>query len=431
MRAADFAGRLQGARKSGDGWTAKCPSHEDARASLSFRDADDKILLKCHAGCATEEIVSALDLRMTDLFTDAPTPSNGHPSRPAPSSRRVVAHYPYHDEAGNFLYEIERLEPKSFRARRPDPERPGEWIYNLSGVRRVLYHLPDIQGKATTYIVEGEKDCDRLADLGIPATTNPAGAGKWREDYAVQLKAAACEQAVILPDNDAAGKKHAVQAASSLLSAGIKAKIVRLPGLPERGDASDWLDAGHTREELEAVVKTAAEITTAGLQAQKTETALIANAKGVSIPNLENAFRVLRGRPEFQGAIWWDAFHHRIYTTWEGPRREWSDNDTINLTRFMQSQVGMVNLSDDKVSKAVSAFAHLDARDEPRDWLNGLTWDGIERIHLFLADALGAEDTPYIRAISGNFWISMAARILRPGTKVDNMLVLEGPQGAR
>ena len=266
MKAADLAQRLPEARRSGDGYVAQCPAHDDRRASLSFRDAEGRVLLHCHTGCAPAEIVATLGLSMADLFHDAPTSSNSKLAK-----RREVAAYDYRDERGDLLFQVVRYEPKDFRQRRPDPERPGKWVNNLKGVRRVLYRLPELQGQRTVYVAEGEKDADRFWSLGIPATTNPAGAGKWRMEYAEQLRAAGCERAVILPDNDAAGETHAGQVAASLLSTGIKVKIVRLPGLPEKGDVSDWLDAGHTREELAEAAKTAPEISTADLPAPKAE----------------------------------------------------------------------------------------------------------------------------------------------------------------
>ena len=103
--------------------------------------------------------------------------------------------------------------------------------------------------------MEGEKDADRLADLKFPATTNAGGAGKWRDTYTQQLKGAGIEQVVILPDADAAGRSHAEDVARSCHALGLQVKIVQLPDVPEKGDVSDWLAAGHTRDELATLVK--------------------------------------------------------------------------------------------------------------------------------------------------------------------------------
>ncbi len=119
---------------------------------------------------------------------------------------------------------------------------------------RVLYRLPELQGKTTAYVVEGEKDADRLWSIGLPATTGAGGAGKWRPEYVQQLKAASIEQVVVFPDNDDAGRQHAEDVARSCHDAGIKVKVVTLPDLPVKGDVSDYLTT-HTKEDLIAMVK--------------------------------------------------------------------------------------------------------------------------------------------------------------------------------
>ena len=168
--------------------------------------------------------------------------------------------YDYRDESGALLYQKVRLEPKAFRLRRPDGQ--GGWIYNLDGTRRVLYRLDELQGREAVVLCEGEKDADRLWSLGIPATTTRDGAktqsGKnWRSEYTEQLVAAHVERVAATPDNDEAGRVYATDAAAACDAAGITAKVVDLPGVPPKGDVSDWLDAGHTKEELLALLRAA------------------------------------------------------------------------------------------------------------------------------------------------------------------------------
>ena len=174
--------------------------------------------------------------------TDRSAPSK--PVGPAQGRGRIVATYPYHDEGGELLFEVVRFDPKDFRQRQPDGN--GGWIWSLKGVEPVLYRLPVLVAAADgapVFIVEGERDCDRLAAQGLLATCNPGGAGKWRADYAGSLRG---KLPVLLPDNDAPGWSHATQVKASLRRAGIAAAILKLPGLPEKGDVSDWLDAGGT-----------------------------------------------------------------------------------------------------------------------------------------------------------------------------------------
>ena len=97
------------------------------------------------------------------------------------------------------------------------------------------------------FVCEGEKDCDLLASWNLAATCNPGGAGKWRAEYTKYFTG---RDAVIVPDNDAAGRRHAYQVAESLIGTAASVKLVTLPGLEEKGDVSGWIRGGHTAEDL-------------------------------------------------------------------------------------------------------------------------------------------------------------------------------------
>lgn len=239
--------RLDAARRNGSGWSARCPAHDDAVPSLSVSEGHDgRVLLHCHAGCTPEAVLAALEMTPADLFPDPASTGAGRPE--------VVATYPYTDEDGNLLFEVVRMHPKTFRQRVPDGR--GGWIWRLGDTRRVLYRLPEVvravrEGR-TVYVVEGEKDADRLAGLGVCATTAPGGAGKWRSEYSEPLRGA---RVVVLPDNDEPGRAHAEMVARALRAVSADVRVVHLPGLPAKGDVSDWLDAGGTVEELERLLR--------------------------------------------------------------------------------------------------------------------------------------------------------------------------------
>src|SRR5207244_3895635 len=111
-------------------------------------------------------------------LTTSSNPSNG---RSKDTKSRVIARYDYLDETWKLLYQVERLEPKDFRQRRPGPQ-PGTWIYSLKGIPKVPYKLPEILKRTgeRIYVVEGEKDAEILWKLGLLASTNAMGAGKWK-----------------------------------------------------------------------------------------------------------------------------------------------------------------------------------------------------------------------------------------------------------
>jgi len=164
---------------------------------------------------------------------------------------RIAKTHDYTDENGELLFQAVRMEPKSFRQRRPDGDG---WKWSVKGVRQVPYRLPELLASpdAPVFVVEGEKDADRLAGLGLLATCNAAGAGKWADAHSELLTR---RRVIVLPDNDKAGYDHAEKVRASLESVGAQVRVVALPGLPEKGDVSDWLDNGGDREALHKLLK--------------------------------------------------------------------------------------------------------------------------------------------------------------------------------
>ena len=262
----DIVRELGGVR-SGKGYMCFCPAHDDANRSLSVTLSEGRLLVHCFGGCSQEAVIAAL--RERGLWPGAERRAAGPAVNAKGNAKggtvpqgRIVIAYDYCDEHGQLLYQVCRLDPKDFRQRRPDTE--GGWTWNLQGVRRVLYCLPEILGAdktATVFIPEGEKDCDRIMALGLVATCNPGGVGKWRTEYAETLRG---RRVVILPDNDDPGRKHAEQVARSLHGVAESVRVVSLQSLPDRGDISDWLDAGGTVEQLHELVETTPESARSG-----------------------------------------------------------------------------------------------------------------------------------------------------------------------
>jgi putative DNA primase/helicase len=180
------------------------------------------------------------------------------PAEPEPGRRKkfpeIRCTYIYQDRDGKPLFEVLRCreEGKSddiFLQRQPIGG--GKYQWNLKGVERVLYGLPNLLAAdpgRPVWIVEGEKDKENLERRGAITTCNPMGAGKWRDEYSEDLHGRDC---IVIPDNDEAGRDHARDVANSLLGIARSVKVVEIPGLPERGDVSDFLDSGGTLEQLE------------------------------------------------------------------------------------------------------------------------------------------------------------------------------------
>jgi hypothetical protein len=187
--------------------------------------------------------------------------------------KQTTATFEYHDESGAIAYAIDRVgfqagngvfllkngkRKKEFRQRRPDPDRPGQWIHNVDGVPKISYHLPElieaVAAQHLIFIVEGEGKVDALREIGIVATTNPGGAGKWLPEMSERLRGA---DVILVPDNDEPGWKHVHQVGASLVGVASRTRVLVLPGLLAKGDIRDWLAAGGTREQLDALVEAA------------------------------------------------------------------------------------------------------------------------------------------------------------------------------
>ena len=240
--------RLDGVARQGDQWIALCPAHDDHHPSLRIKEAEDgRVLLHCLSHeCAFEAIMRAAGLDPGDAF-----PEQDRSQRPKEVGR---VFYDYHDEHGALAYQVIRIQydngSKSFRQRVPDATQPDGWKYERIGTLNYLYHLPDIltlPPESTVVVVEGEKDADRLRAMGFNATTCSGGANAWNWAYAKWLRGF---HIVVLPDNDPPGRQFADYVKESCELTAASVQVVELPDLPEKGDVSDWLDAGHDGEAL-------------------------------------------------------------------------------------------------------------------------------------------------------------------------------------
>ncbi|WP_310703946.1 virulence-associated E family protein [Burkholderia multivorans] len=159
--------------------------------------------------------------------------------------------------------------------------------------------------------------------------------------------------------------------------------------------------------------------------------ALATDMRGDPYVNLDAAIAVLQRHPRFAGRIWYDTFHQDMFTTWDCDEpRQWTDADRLLVAAVFQREFGLVKFGDELIDKAAIAVAQADQRDELRDWLQSLRWDGTPRLDGWLQRAVGAPDDEYHNAIGRNFILSMVARGLVPGCKADTMPVFEGAQGA-
>jgi predicted P-loop ATPase len=153
--------------------------------------------------------------------------------------------------------------------------------------------------------------------------------------------------------------------------------------------------------------------------------------------NEANVITALSNDEAFAGTIVFDEFRQEILVMralpWDDQAptlpRTWTDADDVRCAEWLQRRE--INVTPMTVSRAVGAVAREIRVHPVRDYLTGLRWDGTPRLERWVMDYLGAEDTPLNRVMGSRWMISGVARIMRPGAKVDHMLILEGPQGGK
>ena len=264
--------------RAGKEFKARCPFHDDHSPSLNINPTNG--LYWCPVCEAKGDIFDFYGEQknlkgnfqavLRGIAADFGIEGDTNEGKPKKQRGRIVAKYDYTDAAGNLLHQVVRDENKNFSQRRPDGR--GGWIWDVEGVPRVPYRLPDVSKAQLICVAEGEKDCDNLQAHGFPSTTNPGGAGKWRIEHSDAL---AGKDVIIFPDNDEAGRKHASDVALRLHGKAKSIKIVDLPNLPLKGDLSDFIETfkGNTTAAADAIKTLMSKATNYNPPAEKPETA--------------------------------------------------------------------------------------------------------------------------------------------------------------
>jgi hypothetical protein len=246
--------------KAGKGIRVLCPAHQDHNPSLLIKPSSNGFIadFKCFAGCKRQAILDSLKITWADLRSE---------NDEAGSVKWLVTDsFIYELEMGKEYFVIDRQEDgdkKKFVAKHKVNDN---YVFNLDGLTPVLYKLPELReavnyGK-TVLLPEGEGKVNRLRELGFEATTNPFGAGKWNDAYTKEFAGA---DVVILPDYDESGLDFTEQKARALHGMARRVRILQLTGIEtlkksigKNGvDIINWLDAGHSKKELQSLIDTA------------------------------------------------------------------------------------------------------------------------------------------------------------------------------
>jgi predicted P-loop ATPase len=378
--------------------------------------------------------------------------------------------------------------PMVMWARLPDGRET--WCRFPFSKPRPLYGLTDLRA-GQVIIVEGEKCRDRLAPAsGRNVVTWPGGTyGVHHTDWSPLAK----RSVVIWPDADAPGVKTAENIAAILGKLGCTIKIMDVSGASKEGwDCADAIDGGWSKDDLDAFMRakvkpwspptppeppaSAAEprpvdpavsmpagpstpvtqartvsqeqpeqATVTHIHTRQTVAAddgwqlqLVFNDEGKVKPGIaKNWALFLENHPDTRGVFAFDAFKHRVMLMrrppWEREGASWEprslrDSDYAEAVMWLEAKYMTPKVS--TIAPIVQTVAERSSFDRLREYLEGLEWDGRERIGKFANEYLGCAGDNYAPVVSERWLISSAARGLKPGCKVDTMPILEGPQGA-
>ena len=400
-----------------------------------------------------------------------------------------IADFVYRNAAGDEVMHVCRYKPK------PDPTAPSEsdtgivtrwWTWNPDSHEwqmhrgapdpSPLFQLDLLFGhpQLPVYVVDSEEAAQALqtllsqTDSKALATTWAGGLSSYRKsDFSVL-----CDRDVTLwPASMPANQATIIQVAQALYrhmqGSGHELAVVRDTGKPPHWDVTAAISSGWNWESIQEYLITHTQavheqIPTAAaspepVQVPETievheprlrdigsnlslgqkwrEYGLATGNNGLPYPNLYNVVKVIEYHKGGYCDVWLDEFHNKLMTQAAGnpTPREWTDADTLEFTRFLQDPhgVGLPKISTHVVHEAAILCGSKKRRNEVREWLQSLQWDGVERLSMVLPNAWGTTASPYYRAVGRCFIMGAVRRIIDPGCQVDNLPVFEGVQGIR
>lgn len=370
-----------------------CPIHQGVRDSFSMNTETGQ--WKCHSECdrggdlvdlemelgfasdekeaikRIEEIVGTTFVQQQRMFTP----------RVQTTGMNIVKEYDYRDEEGRKLFQVVRMDPKGFRQRHWDAVA-GKWVWNLDGVRRVPYNLPQVrQATGPIFFVEGEKDANRMMSLGLTATTTPGGAGSWRDEYAQYFEN---KVVYVIPDNDEPkekGVRYPGQAHGAAIMRGLLAvaKRVMLIELIDVKDVSDWLDV-YGEQATSSLLNQAQEATPNLLAAYELRYTGTAKTATPTAAPAAKAKTTSEGR--HVNAIAEEILSQHKLISW-GENSAWEYNGTIweQVTPKTVQQWALKAESaystKSKRRREIADYVLLTTRLERIDWRNGLGDDEV------------------------------------------------------
>ena len=380
---------------------------------------------------------------------DAPAPPAAHMIRGMPAMQ-----WRYTDQAGALLGMVYRFTTSDggkevlpcVYARHPETGAH-DWRWMGFPEPRPLYLTTPLRDDVVVLVVEGEK----CADAGFALLSTKLDVVSWQGGSKAIAKTdwslLAGRRVILWPDADEPGAQAMAKLAAILLALGCAVKMVVNPDdVPEGWDIADAIADGVDVRALlsAAVVVSAPEAETisapvpAGASgAAKTPSwtdQLIYKRASTALDDCrENVMMMLTNDPLLKGVVGLNEFSmlqvKRIAPPWGSDLGEWNEGDDFELGTYIAKNYGVVIKSDAAIEKAVAHAARLNRFNPVTDYLRGLAWDGVPRLHTWVHQVMGATDTEYHALVGSLFMLSMVARAFQPGCQMDTAPVFEGGQG--
>ena len=423
----ELSGRFDGVSWSGkDSFQAICPCHDDRKASLTVSEGDKGIVLHCHTGCVTEDILQKIGLSFADLMYEKQKPVTKRKF----DFQNVVSTYVYRNGTRKL-----RDAHKEFIWQHRTAD--GSWKAGRNKAAHVLYQAGIPQ--QTVYVVEGEKDTDNLSKLGLFCVSAEDGAGKstkWHDSYTDELKG---KDVVLIPDNDSIGRQFCEDIAARISPVTNSLRVIDLrklwSELPEKGDVSDLiLYYGDDRvtdllQDLEQAAETWMPTTCFvpdDLSLSKIQLEYGGKNNDKVLPTINNFLQIMTHDPPYE-RVFFNQMTGRPEIHTDTGIRCWTDADESESKLYIEQNYQMHN--DRKHTDALRIFFRQREYHPLMNLVESFEWDRTSRCELFLHEVMKCEDNPYTREVSRLIFAGGINRLYSPGCKVDSVPVLIGPQG--
>lgn len=400
-------------------------------------------------------------MSQTEAYISLKSPSGDfiHPKFGAPTSK-----WTYHDQDGAAKLIVARYDHDGHKDVLPWTKPNGRWISKQLKDSRPLFNLNSLisHPDRIVLLVEGEKAAEK-AQEALPKLNVTTWSGGCKAYPKTDFSALKDKDVILWPDYDKPGFEAMLGVASIIKPIAKRIRFINIQGDYKPGyDAADYFlnnDAKDFQSWAKSLLSESIQDPfpiEKSLVPNQVKNAILESSDdnmphgatpsqfaewvylGIKLNqntgnpyyNVDNAMIVLENHEYFKNKIWFDDFHYKFFTNINGDTEEWSDSFDILVMRYFQSNLGLIRTTKQMVIDAVTLHAKNNIRNEPMDWVESLSWDNRKRVESFFSSYIGAKDSEYIRAVSKNFWVSLIARIMKPGCKADNMVILEGDQGA-